>query len=73
MRNRNMRARSTHHHRNQRPVQYAPAPPVAAAPAAAAPAAPDLFDQLKRLGEFRDQGILTEEEFTEQNARILSA
>jgi hypothetical protein len=57
--------------------QYAPpqpqyqqpqyAPPAAPAPAAA----PDMLEQLRKLGEFRDQGILTEQEFTEQKARIL--
>jgi hypothetical protein len=50
------------------PVQY-----TAPAPAAAPPAAPDMYEQLKRLGEFRDQGILTEEEFALQKSRILSA
>jgi hypothetical protein len=31
-----------------------------------------MLDQLRRLAEFRDQGILTEQEFTEQKARILA-
>lgn len=51
-----------------------PAP--AAAPAASAPAAPeapDMITQLKQLGELRDQGILTEEEFAAQKAKILGA
>ncbi|MGY1745284.1 PH domain-containing protein [Blastococcus sp. SYSU D00695] len=44
----------------------------AAAPAPApAPAEPDLVDQLRRLGELRDAGILTEEEFAAQKAKLL--
>ncbi len=46
--------------------------------AAEAPASPrasatdDTLDQLTRLGELRTQGILTEEEFAQQKARILA-
>ena len=47
----------------------APQPP-APAPAAA-PAAPDLVEQLRKLGELRDAGILTEEEFAAQKAKLL--
>lgn len=50
------------------PPQAAPAP-VAAAPA---PAGEDsLIDQLKQLGELKEQGILTEEEFAAQKAKLL--
>jgi Short C-terminal domain len=45
--------------------------PVAAAPAPAAPA-PDPLEQLKQLGELKQQGVLTDEEFAEQKARILA-
>jgi Short C-terminal domain len=48
-----------------------PAPP--APPAPAAPPPPDLVDQLRRLGELRDAGILTEEEFAAQKAKLLGA
>jgi hypothetical protein len=48
--------------------QYAPAP--APAPAPAAPA-PDRFSQLKQLGELKAQGILTEQEFAAEKAKIL--
>lgn len=47
----------------------------AAAPQQAAPAAPSESDnlaQLKELGELRDQGVLTEEEFAAQKAKILN-
>jgi putative oligomerization/nucleic acid binding protein/uncharacterized protein DUF3824 len=42
-----------------------PVPPPAAAP-------PDMIGQLKQLAELRDQGILTDEEFNIQKARILA-
>ena len=44
------------------------APP---APAAPAPAAPDPIAQLRELGELHAQGILTDEEFAAQKAKIL--
>ena len=44
--------------------------PMEAAPAPAA-AAPDPIQQLKELGELRQQGILTDEEFAAQKAKIL--
>jgi hypothetical protein len=34
---------------------------------------PDLVDQLERLGKLKEQGILTEEEFTAQKAKILGS
>jgi hypothetical protein len=46
--------------------------PQEAAPPAAAPA-PSMIDQLKELGELKAQGILTEEEFAAQKARILAS
>jgi hypothetical protein len=44
-----------------------------AAPAPVAPAQPEksAVDQLKELGELKQQGILTEEEFAAQKAKIL--
>ena len=45
-------------------------PPPPPAPAAAAPADP--IAQLKELAELKNQGILTEEEFAAQKARILA-
>ena len=45
------------------PPQYAqPAPP---------PPAPDPIEQLTRLAALKDQGILTEDEFAAQKAKIL--
>jgi hypothetical protein len=50
------------------------APPAYAAPPPAAPAAPataDVVAQLRSLAELRDQGILTDEEFAAQKAKLL--
>jgi hypothetical protein len=33
---------------------------------------PDMIEQLKQLAELRDQGILTEEEFAAQKAKLLA-
>jgi hypothetical protein len=53
---------------DQQQQQYAqPAP---AAPAPAAPA-PDPIAQLKDLADLKAQGVLTDEEFATQKARIL--
>jgi hypothetical protein len=56
----------------------APAPPAADVAAAAAPApdAPaalsdDVYEQLKKLGELREAGILTDAEFDAKKAQIL--
>ena len=55
---------------------YAPAP-AAAAPAQPPPAAPmgpqEQVEALERLGQLRDSGVLTPEEFALQKARILSS
>ena len=50
--------------------QAAPPPPPAAAPA---PAGASTIDQLKELGELKAQGILTEEEFAAQKAKLLGS
>lgn len=50
--------------------QTAQAAPAAAAPA---PAQADMVAQLKQLAELKDQGILTEEEFAAQKAKILGS
>jgi hypothetical protein len=50
--------------------QYAPPPP--AAPAPAEPAA-DPIQRLKDLADLKQQGILTDDEFAAQKAKILAA
>ena len=48
--------------------QYEPEPAPPAAPAAADP-----IEQLKQLAELKNQGILTDEEFAAQKAKILGS
>ena len=50
-------------------------PQQAAAPPPQAPLAPapDPIEQLTKLGELRDKGVLTEEEFAAQKAKLLSS
>ncbi|MGW5152361.1 SHOCT domain-containing protein [Rhodococcus koreensis] len=56
------------------PQQQAPPPPPPP-PAQPAPQAggTDRIAALKQLGELRDQGVLTEEEFNTEKARILAS
>ena len=44
----------------------------AAPPPAPAPAGPDPIEQLKELGQLHQQGILTDEEFAAQKAKLLA-
>ena len=61
--------------RTSRRMSAAQAPPPAAAPAGApAPAAPaqqDEMAQIQKLAQMKEQGILTEEEFTAKKKQIL--
>jgi hypothetical protein len=50
----------------------APAPEAAPAPAPE-PAGDDMVAQLRELAQLRDDGILTEDEFAAQKARLLGA
>jgi hypothetical protein len=54
----------------QQQQQYAP--PAQPAPAPAAPAA-DPIEQLQKLAELKNQGILTDAEFEAQKAKILAS
>jgi Short C-terminal domain len=54
----------------QAPAAPAPAP---AAPAASARGEQDTITQLKELAELKSQGILTDEEFAAQKAKVLAA
>ena len=60
----------------QQAAAAAPPPPevqyVEAAPASVGPS-PEAIEQLKELGGLRDQGILSEEEFAAQKAKILNS
>jgi hypothetical protein len=53
------------------PQQAAPPPQQYAAPPPPAAPGPDVIQQLKDLAELKNQGILTEEEFAQQKARLL--
>jgi Short C-terminal domain len=61
----------TYPYNQQEPAYQEPQPQYAAPPEA--PAAPDPIQQLKDLAELKDQGILTEEEFAAQKAKILGS
>jgi hypothetical protein len=54
--------------------QYAPPPQYQAAPPppAATDDGDDMIAQLEKLGALRDKGILTDEEFAAQKARVLA-
>jgi hypothetical protein len=52
--------------------QQADAPPPPP-PQPAAPTQDDMLDQLQKLGELKAAGVLTEEEFAAQKAKILAA
>jgi hypothetical protein len=62
---------------NQRRSPHRSAPPPAAGPparpdgSAAPPASPSVTTELERLADLRARGVLTEEEFQAQKARIL--
>jgi hypothetical protein len=45
----------------------------AAAPPAVAPDPDDMIEQLEKLGDLRERGVLTDEEFAAQKARILAS
>lgn len=54
----------------QQPAAAPPPPAPVAAPAAAP--APDLMEQLTKLGEMKGAGLLSDEEFTAAKARLLA-
>jgi hypothetical protein len=51
--------------------QYAPPPPPPPAPAPAPASGGDRIQQLKELAGLKEQGVLTDEEFAREKARIL--
>jgi len=55
------------------PQEYAPPPQqqYAPPPQAAAPSQADVISQLQQLGELKAAGVLTEQEFAAQKAKIL--
>jgi hypothetical protein len=64
---------SGHVSRRQAERQAEPEPPPEAPPPAPVSAPPaDPMDQLAKLGELKQQGVLTEEEFAAQKAKLLA-
>ena len=57
----------------ERWAQQEPQPGYAEAPAPAPAAQTDPIERLKELGELRDKGILTEEEFAAEKAKVLAS
>jgi Short C-terminal domain len=57
----------------QYPPQQAPPQQAYAPPPQAAPAQDDMITQLQKLGELKAAGVLTEEEFAAQKAKILGS
>ena len=55
----------------QQTYEQAPPPPTAAPAAAPAAGENDTIAQLQQLGALRDQGVLTDEEFAREKAKIL--
>ena len=63
-------AQDEQQYQEQQPQQYqAPAPAPAAAPAASS--TDDKIEQLKQLADLKSQGILTDQEFANEKAKIL--
>lgn len=56
----------------QAEAQYQQAAPAYAAPAPI-PTGEDMYTQLERIGALKAQGILTEDEFNAQKAKIIAA
>ena len=54
------------------PPQYVPEPQ-AAAPAEPAAITPDKMELLRQLGELKAQGVLSEDEFAAQKAKLLNS
>jgi Short C-terminal domain len=59
--------------REDQSAYYAEPQYVSPAPAPAPAPAPDPIEQLTKLGQLRDSGVLTDEEFAAQKAKILGS
>lgn len=53
--------------------QQAPSAPVQAPVAAGAKGGPSMIEQLTQLGKLHEQGVLTDEEFAQQKAKLLAS
>jgi Short C-terminal domain/Domain of unknwon function (DUF3824) len=61
------------YYEQQQQQQYYEPPPQQYASAPAPAAAPDPIEQLQKLADLKNQGILTEAEFEAQKAKILAS
>jgi hypothetical protein len=61
------------YYEQQQQQQYYEPPQQYAQPAPAPAAAPDPIEQLQKLADLKNQGILTEAEFEAQKAKILAS
>ena len=68
----NIYAQREQAYNDQQAAQAPPPPPPAPEPAAPAASTGDTIAQLKELAELKTQGILTDEEFAAQKAKILA-
>ena len=59
------------HHDAKQARQQEEAAAGASEPAAIGGMSPEAMDQLKQLGELHDQGVLTDEEFEREKAKLL--
>ena len=59
-------------HRQERKWAEQEAPPQEPQAAAPGAAGPSMIDQLRQLGDLKDQGVLTEQEFADQKAKLLA-
>jgi hypothetical protein len=53
--------------------QPAPPPPQAAAPAPSGGMSDETYEQLKKLGELHESGVLTDDEFNSAKQKILNS
>ena len=69
----NQQEEAQYYDQQQQQQYYEPPPQQYAQPAPAAAPAPDPIEQLQKLAELKNQGILTEAEFEAQKAKILAS
>jgi len=64
-------AQDEQQNQEQQQQQYQAPAPAPSAPAPAASSTDDKIEQLKQLGDLKTQGILTDQEFASEKAKIL--
>jgi Short C-terminal domain len=69
----NQQEEAQYYEQQQQQQYYEPPPQQYAQPAPAPAPAPDPIEQLQKLADLKNQGILTDAEFEAQKAKILSS